>query len=148
MVTKCCTIRKIQPCEVCIFCICLLLRAEIITIFEPKMVQNLQTLQDYIFQALQHFATKSCIFTNYSMFFLAAVFHSLLFTYRLKFSLTCKLSIGNAEKLTRSDFSPTNRICPKNRCVTLLYSHTGVAPYDCLEGMLCIDFYTFFKSIK
>jgi hypothetical protein len=58
------------------------LRAEIFTIYEPKMVtisarntkiyiQNLQTLQDYIFQALQHFATKFCNFTNFIMFFLA-----------------------------------------------------------------------------
>jgi hypothetical protein len=51
----------------------------------------LQTLQDYIFEALQHFATKFCNFTNVIMFFLAVVFpFSLL---RLKCSLTCKLSI-------------------------------------------------------
>jgi uncharacterized protein Usg len=67
------------------------LRAEIVTIFEPKVVtisariiykhvQNLQTLQDYIFQALYHFATKFCNFTNFVMFFLAVVFDSLLFT--------------------------------------------------------------------
>jgi hypothetical protein len=63
------------------------LRAEIVTIFEAKIVtisarntniQNLQTLQDYIFQALQHFATKFCNFTNFIMFFLAVVFDSLL----------------------------------------------------------------------
>jgi hypothetical protein len=65
------------------------LRAEIVTIFEPKMVtistrniykhiQNLQTLQGYIFQALQHFATTFCNFTNFIMFFLAVVFDSLL----------------------------------------------------------------------
>jgi hypothetical protein len=63
------------------------LRAEIVTIFEPKMVTisarntNIYkickrcNLQDYIFQALQHFAN----FTNFIMFFLAVVFDSLLF---------------------------------------------------------------------
>jgi hypothetical protein len=67
------------------------LRAEIVTIFEPKMVtistrntniylQNLKTLQGSIFQALYHFATKLYNFTNFIMFFLAAVFDSLLFT--------------------------------------------------------------------
>jgi hypothetical protein len=51
------------------------LRAEIATTFGPKMVysnfrtqyksiQNLQTLQGYIFRILQHFATKLCKFTN------------------------------------------------------------------------------------
>jgi hypothetical protein len=67
------------------------LRAEIVTIFEPKMatisVRN-------IFQALQHFATKFCNFTNFIMFFLASwclIPFSLL---RLKFSLTCKLSVS------------------------------------------------------
>jgi hypothetical protein len=48
------------------------LRAEIVTI--------LPTLQDYIFQALQHFATKFCNYTNFIMFFLAVVFDSLLVT--------------------------------------------------------------------
>jgi hypothetical protein len=67
------------------------LREEIVTIFEPKMVtisarntniyKILQTLQGYIFQALQHFATKFCNFTNFIMFFLAVVFDSLLFIY-------------------------------------------------------------------
>ena len=67
------------------------LRAEIVTIFELKMVtisarntnvytENLKTLQDYILQALQHFATKFCNFTNFIMFFLAVVFDSLVFT--------------------------------------------------------------------
>jgi hypothetical protein len=65
------------------------LRAEIVTTFEPKMVpisarnaniQNLQTSQGYTFQALQHFATKFCNFTNFIMFFIAVVFDSLLFT--------------------------------------------------------------------
>jgi hypothetical protein len=55
------------------------LRAEIVTIFEPNL-QTLQTLQDYIFQALQHFATKFCNFSNFIMFFLAVVFDSLFFT--------------------------------------------------------------------
>jgi hypothetical protein len=67
------------------------LRAEIVTTFEPKMhgnnfrtsykhKQNLQILQGYIFQALQHFTTKFCNFTNFVMFFLVAVFDSLLCT--------------------------------------------------------------------
>ena len=49
------------------------LRAEIV-------IQNLETLQGYIFQGSQHFATKFCNFTNFIMFFLAVVFDSLLFT--------------------------------------------------------------------
>jgi hypothetical protein len=55
------------------------LRAEILTIFELKMVttsasntKHMQNWQDYILQALQHFATKFCNFTNFIMFFLAA----------------------------------------------------------------------------
>ena len=64
------------------------LRAEIVTIFEPKMVtisaRNTYTkfanFAGYIFQALQHFATKFCNFINFIMFFLAVVFDSLLFT--------------------------------------------------------------------
>ena len=41
----------------------------------------LKTLQDYIFQVLQHFATEFCNFTNSIMFFLAVhVFDSLRFT--------------------------------------------------------------------
>jgi hypothetical protein len=38
----------------------------------------MQTLQSYIFQALQHLAAKFCTFTNFSMLFLAVVFDSLL----------------------------------------------------------------------
>jgi hypothetical protein len=59
--------------------------------FEPKMVtisarnsiqawQKLQTLQDYIFQDSQHFATKSYNFTKFVMFFLAEALDSLIFT--------------------------------------------------------------------
>jgi hypothetical protein len=62
------------------------LRAEIVN-FEPKMNNfrtqykyTVQNLQDYIFQALQHFATKFCNFTHFIMFLLAVVFDSLLFT--------------------------------------------------------------------
>jgi hypothetical protein len=67
------------------------LRAEIVTIFwaengnnfgtQYKHIQNLQTLQGYIFKALQHFATKLCNFTNSIMFFLAVVFDSLASLY-------------------------------------------------------------------
>ena len=58
------------------------LRAEIVIIFEPKMV----TIS----------ARNTNIYKIFIMFFLAVVFDSLLFTYsRLKFSLTCKLSIDN-----------------------------------------------------
>jgi hypothetical protein len=66
------------------------LRAEIVTIFEPKMVtisariykytENMQTSQGYIFYILQHFKTKFCNFTNFIIFFLTVVFYSLLFT--------------------------------------------------------------------
>jgi hypothetical protein len=55
------------------------LRAEIVTIFEPKMVtisarntnilENMQTSQGYIFYILQHFQTKFCNFTNFTIFF-------------------------------------------------------------------------------
>ena len=75
------------------------LRVEIVAIFEPKMVtisvrntnigytENMQNSQGYIFSILQDFATKFCNFNNFIMFFLTVVFDSLLFTYRLKFSL-------------------------------------------------------------
>jgi hypothetical protein len=49
-------------------------------ILQTYTVQNLQTAQDYIFQALQHFATKCCNYINFIMLFLAVVFDSLLFT--------------------------------------------------------------------
>jgi hypothetical protein len=35
-----------------------------------QIIQNLRTLQGYIFRILQHFATKLCNFTNFSMLFL------------------------------------------------------------------------------
>jgi hypothetical protein len=38
-----------------------------------KLIQNLRTLQGYIFHILQHFATKLCNFTNFNMLFLAVV---------------------------------------------------------------------------
>jgi hypothetical protein len=64
-----------------------ILRAEIATIFGPNVVaisarntkvsvQNLSTLQGYIFRILQHFATKLCNFTHFSMLFLAVVIYS------------------------------------------------------------------------
>jgi hypothetical protein len=34
-----------------------------------KSIQNLRTLQGYIFRILQHFATKLCTFTHFSMLF-------------------------------------------------------------------------------
>jgi hypothetical protein len=40
-----------------------------------KSIQNLQTLQGYIFRILQHFETKLCNFTHFSMFFLAVVIY-------------------------------------------------------------------------
>ena len=63
------------------------LRAEIPTTFGPKMVvisarntkysiQNLQILQGYIFRILQHFATKLCNFTHFSMLFVPVVIYS------------------------------------------------------------------------
>jgi hypothetical protein len=61
------------------------LRAEIATIFGPNVVaifarntesiQNLRTLHGYIFRTLQHFATKLCKFTYFSMLFLAVVIY-------------------------------------------------------------------------
>ena len=38
-----------------------------------KNIQNLQTLQAYIFRILQYFATKLGNFTNFKMLFLAVV---------------------------------------------------------------------------
>ena len=55
------------------------LRAEVCTTFEPKVVQisarntKIQNLQGYIFRVLQHFTTKLCNFTNFKMLFLAVV---------------------------------------------------------------------------
>jgi hypothetical protein len=80
LVAKCCKTLKIYSLAKFAFLYKFVLRAEIVTIFEPKMIQNLQTLQGYIFQALQHFATKFCNFTNFIMFFLTVAFDSLLFT--------------------------------------------------------------------
>jgi hypothetical protein len=40
-----------------------------------KSIQNLQTLQGYVFRILQHFATKLCNFTHFSMLFLAVVIY-------------------------------------------------------------------------
>jgi hypothetical protein len=34
-----------------------------------KSIQNLQTLEGYIFHILQHFTTKICNFTNFSMLY-------------------------------------------------------------------------------
>jgi hypothetical protein len=57
-------------------------RAEIATTFglemvatQYKSIQNLQTLQGYIFRILQYFATKLCNFTHFSMLFLAVVIY-------------------------------------------------------------------------
>jgi hypothetical protein len=40
-----------------------------------KSIPNLQTLPGYIFRILQHFATKLCNFTHFSMLFLAVVIY-------------------------------------------------------------------------
>ena len=83
------------------------LRAEIVTIFEPKMVTisarntniyKICKLCETIFFQAFFFATKFCNFTNFVMFFLAVVFDSLPLL-RLKFSLTCKLSIKHTNYL-------------------------------------------------
>jgi hypothetical protein len=44
-----------------------------------KSIQYLQTLQRYTFRILQHFATKLCNFTHFSMLFLAVVIYLHLF---------------------------------------------------------------------
>jgi hypothetical protein len=60
------------------------LRAELLHIWaengrnfrtQYKSIQNLHTLQGYIFRILQHFATNLCIFTHFSMLFLAVVIY-------------------------------------------------------------------------
>jgi hypothetical protein len=58
------------------------LHAEIITIFEPKMV-TISTRNTNIYKICKLCKTifsKICNFTNFIMFFLAVVFDSLLFT--------------------------------------------------------------------
>ena len=40
-----------------------------------KILQNLRTLQGYIFRIIQHFATKLCNFTHFSMLFQAVVIY-------------------------------------------------------------------------
>ena len=65
------------------------MHAEIATTFGPKMhasnfrtqyksIQNLQNLYGYISRILQHFTTKLCNFTHFSMLFLAVVIYLLL----------------------------------------------------------------------
>jgi hypothetical protein len=55
------------------------LRAEIATIFGTNVVgisarnTKYANLEGYIFRILQHFATKLCNFTHFSMLFLAVV---------------------------------------------------------------------------
>jgi hypothetical protein len=47
-----------------------LLHAEIATgRTQYKSIQNVQTLEGYIFHILQHFATKICNVTNFSMLY-------------------------------------------------------------------------------
>ena len=51
-----------------------ILQEKTVSIFHAyKSIQNSQTLQGYIFLILQHFATKLCNLTNFSMFFNAVV---------------------------------------------------------------------------
>ena len=64
------------------------LRAEIVTIFEPKMVtisahviQHIQNLQAIFSKPYNISQPNFCNFTDFIMFFLAVVFDSLLFTY-------------------------------------------------------------------
>ena len=52
-----------------------------------KSTQNLQTLQGYIFRILQHFATKLCNFTHFSMLFLAVVIYLFISLPSFKISL-------------------------------------------------------------
>jgi hypothetical protein len=40
-----------------------------------KSIQNLQTLQGYIFRILQHFSTKLCNSTHFGMLFLKLVYN-------------------------------------------------------------------------
>jgi hypothetical protein len=52
-----------------------------------KSTQNLQTLQGYIFRILQHFATKLCNFTHFSMLFLAVLIYLFISLPSFKISL-------------------------------------------------------------
>jgi hypothetical protein len=81
------------------------LRAKIATIFGPNIdfcphlynlysIQILRTLQGSIFRILQHFATKLCNFTNFSMLFLAAcgdLFASPCLVLKLVYNWNCLL---------------------------------------------------------
>jgi hypothetical protein len=40
-----------------------------------KQYKSIQNLQSYIFRILQHFATKLCNFTHFTMLFLAVVIY-------------------------------------------------------------------------
>jgi hypothetical protein len=51
------------------------LRAEIATIFGPNVGNVVGIFQGYIFRILQHFATKLCNFTNFSMLYLAVAIY-------------------------------------------------------------------------
>ena len=69
LVAKYCKIRKIYACKPYKFC-------TLLYYADHKMaesIQNLQTLQAYIFHVLQYFATKLGSFTNFNMLFLAVV---------------------------------------------------------------------------
>ena len=83
LVAKCCKIRKIYACEVCKFCTLLYYAYPQNGRNSPEVrpfcgkrntnIQNLQTLQAYIFHVLQYFVTKLGSFTNFNMLFLASV---------------------------------------------------------------------------
>jgi hypothetical protein len=68
-----------------------------------KSIQNLQTLEGYIFYILQHFATKLCNFTNFSMPFAGiplSIFVSLnKELYRVFASLNKDKELGGGTKI-------------------------------------------------
>ena len=67
---KCCKIRDIQPCEVCIYLHYVRKKLP----FSPRdtnKILNLQTSQGCIFRILQNFATKLCCSANRRIGFLA-----------------------------------------------------------------------------
>ena len=101
LVTKCCKIQKIQPYEVCIFSVCLYCVRKLLPFLSRKWQVCFQATRNTnklkicklckaIFSAFYNISQPN--FAIFIIFFLTVVFYSLLLL-RLKFSLTCKLSI-------------------------------------------------------
>jgi hypothetical protein len=119
LVAKCCKMRKYSLAKFATFvyfCIacgnCYHTWAENGSNFRTqyKSIQNLQTLQGYIFCILQHFATKLCTFTHFSMLFLSScsdLFASPCLVVKLVYNgnclLVCYVFSGDINRLLHQD---------------------------------------------